>query len=80
MARTYLVFGDIEGKLDVLRIECTRCADRGGGSPLHGMTPIGGLHGDPNWSARIYRHAWRYSSCVAARGERAAAREDGGGF
>jgi hypothetical protein len=23
MARTYLVFGDIEGKLDVLRVECT---------------------------------------------------------
>jgi hypothetical protein len=25
MARTYLVFGDIEGKLDVLRVECTKC-------------------------------------------------------
>ena len=25
MARTYLVFGDIEGKLDVLRVECRRC-------------------------------------------------------
>jgi hypothetical protein len=24
MARTYLVFGDIEGKLDVLRVECTK--------------------------------------------------------
>jgi hypothetical protein len=24
MARTYLVFGDIEGKLDVLRVECQR--------------------------------------------------------
>jgi hypothetical protein len=23
MARTYLVFGDIKGKLDVLRVECT---------------------------------------------------------
>jgi hypothetical protein len=22
MARTYLVFGDIDGKLDVLRVEC----------------------------------------------------------
>jgi hypothetical protein len=28
-ARTYLVFGDIEGKLDVLRVECTKCARRG---------------------------------------------------
>jgi hypothetical protein len=29
MARTYLVFGDIEGKLDVLRVECTRCQRKG---------------------------------------------------
>ena len=28
MARTYLVFGDIEGKLDVLHVECTRCQRR----------------------------------------------------
>jgi hypothetical protein len=29
MARTYLVFGDIEGKLDVLRVElATRCGRR----------------------------------------------------
>jgi hypothetical protein len=25
MPRTYLVFGDIEGKLDVFRVECTKC-------------------------------------------------------
>jgi hypothetical protein len=25
MPRTYLIFGDIEGKLDVLRVECTNC-------------------------------------------------------
>jgi hypothetical protein len=29
MGRGYLVFGDIEGKLDVLRIECTRCPRKG---------------------------------------------------
>jgi hypothetical protein len=29
MARTYLVFGDIEGKLDMLRVECTRCPRKG---------------------------------------------------
>ena len=27
--RTYLIFGDIEGKLDVLRVECTKCARKG---------------------------------------------------
>ena len=29
MARTYLVFADIEGKLDVLRVECGRCQRKG---------------------------------------------------
>jgi hypothetical protein len=29
MARTYLVFGDIEGKLDMLRVECSRCGRKG---------------------------------------------------
>ena len=29
MARTYLVFGDIEGKLDMLHVECSRCGRRG---------------------------------------------------
>jgi hypothetical protein len=28
MPRTYLVFGDIEGKLDVLRVECTSATAR----------------------------------------------------
>jgi hypothetical protein len=29
MARTYQIFGDIEDKLDVLRLECTRCGRKG---------------------------------------------------
>jgi hypothetical protein len=29
LPREYLVFGDIEGKLDVLRVECTKCSRRG---------------------------------------------------
>jgi hypothetical protein len=29
MALGYLVFGDIEGKLDVPRVECTRCERKG---------------------------------------------------
>jgi hypothetical protein len=29
MPRNYLVFGDIQGKLDVLRVECTKCGRRG---------------------------------------------------
>jgi hypothetical protein len=27
--RSHLIFGDIEGKLDVLRVECTKCARTG---------------------------------------------------
>jgi hypothetical protein len=27
--RNYLTFGDIEGKLDMLRVECTRCSRKG---------------------------------------------------
>ena len=29
MASTYLVFANIEGKLDLLRVECTRCPRKG---------------------------------------------------
>jgi hypothetical protein len=29
LPRTYLVFGDIEGKLDTLRVECTRRSRKG---------------------------------------------------
>jgi hypothetical protein len=29
MSRTYLTFGDIAGKLHMLRIECTRCERKG---------------------------------------------------
>jgi hypothetical protein len=34
MPRTYLIFGDIEGKLDVLRVEYTKC-DRTGRYHVH---------------------------------------------
>jgi hypothetical protein len=27
--RAFLIFGDIESKLDVLRVECTKCARKG---------------------------------------------------
>ena len=29
MPRTYLIFGDIEGKLDTLCVECTKCSRKG---------------------------------------------------
>jgi hypothetical protein len=28
-SRGYLVFGDIDGKLDILRVECTKCPRKG---------------------------------------------------
>jgi len=27
--RTYLIFGDVEGALDTLRVECTKCGRKG---------------------------------------------------
>jgi hypothetical protein len=27
--RGYAIFGDVEGKLDVLRVECTKCDRKG---------------------------------------------------
>ena len=43
--RTYLVFGDIEGKLDVLRVECTKC-DRKGRYHVHKLIEKYGRMGD----------------------------------
>jgi hypothetical protein len=40
MSRTYLTFGDIAGKLNMLRIECTRCPRKG-----HSVTKLLAQHG-----------------------------------
>ena len=45
MPRTYLVFGDIEGKLDVLRVECTKC-DRKGRYHVHKLIEKYGRKGN----------------------------------
>ena len=36
MSRGHIVFGDIEGKLDVLHVECTKC----GGGGRHGVARL----------------------------------------
>jgi hypothetical protein len=41
MARDYLTFGDIEGKLEMLRIECTRCPRKG----LYNVAKLIAKHG-----------------------------------
>ena len=45
MPRTYLIFGDIEGKLDVLRVECTKC-DRKGRYHIHKLIEKHGRMGN----------------------------------
>jgi hypothetical protein len=45
MTRTYLIFGDIEGKLDVLRVECTKC-DRKGRYHVHKLIEKRGRQGN----------------------------------
>ena len=44
MARTYIVFGNIEGKLDVLRVECT--CDRKGRYHVHKLIEKYGRNGN----------------------------------
>jgi hypothetical protein len=48
MARTYLVFDDIEGKLDVLRVECTKC-DRKGRYHVHKLEKHGRMGNLMKW-------------------------------
>ena len=53
MARNYLVFGDIEGKLDVLHVECTKC-DRKGRCHLHKLIEKYGRQGNlMKWRERL---------------------------
>ena len=44
-ARAYLIFGDIGGKLDVLRVECTKC-DRKGRYHVHKLIEKHGRKGN----------------------------------
>jgi len=43
--RTYLVFGDIEGKIGILRVECTKC-DRKGRYHVHKLIKKYGRNGN----------------------------------
>ena len=45
MSRTYLTFGDIAGKLEMLRVECTRCPRKGRYSVAK-LIAQHGLHGN----------------------------------
>jgi len=45
LPRTYLIFGDIEGKLDVLRVVCTKC-DRKVRYPVHWLIKKYGRKGN----------------------------------
>jgi hypothetical protein len=51
MPRSYLIFGDIEGKLDVRRVECTKC-DGKGRYHVHKLI-------EADWSAAIRYPAMR---------------------
>jgi ribosomal protein L37E len=49
---TYLIFGDIEGKLDVLRVECRKCG-RKGRYQVHKLIAKCGRNGNPLTRAAI---------------------------
>jgi hypothetical protein len=44
MPQTYLIFADIEGKLDVLRVECTKCDRKGPHTRARPPAPRQGAH------------------------------------
>jgi hypothetical protein len=48
MPQTYLIFADIEGKFDVLRVECTKCDRKGPHksttAPVRPPAPRQGVH------------------------------------
>ena len=46
MPRTYLIFGDIDGKLDLLHVECTKCVARKGRYQVHKLIAKYGRRGN----------------------------------
>ena len=55
MPRSYLIFGDIEGKLDLLRVECTKC-DRKGRYHVHRLIEKCGRKGNMmKWREMVRR-------------------------
>jgi hypothetical protein len=55
IARSYLTFGDIEGKLDMLRIECTRCDRKG----RYSVAKLIARHGRRGTMMKVERAAQR---------------------
>ncbi len=60
MPRAYLIVGDIEGKLDVLRVECTKC-DRKGRYSVAKLIARSGLE---TWLRRHRQQASRFALCL----------------
>ena len=61
MARDFLVFGDIAGKLDMLRVECTRC-DRKGRYNVAKLIEKHGRRGNLRGQSRRGAHDWSSGS------------------
>jgi len=53
MPRTYLIFADIEGKLDVLRVECTKCSRKGRYSGLKLIEKYGRKGNMMKWKEQL---------------------------
>jgi hypothetical protein len=52
--RAYLIFGDIENKLDLLRVECTKCARKGRYSVRRLIEKYGRKANLMKWKEQLY--------------------------
>ena len=66
MARTYLIFGDIEGKLSVLRVECTRCSRKGRYSVRRLIAQYGRNARMMKWNSTVTVRGGMRRSCMTA--------------
>jgi hypothetical protein len=67
MPRTYLVFGDIEGKLGVLRVECTKCERKGRYSVAKLIEKYGRKGNMMKWREMLKRRLPEAGCCRAPR-------------
>jgi len=66
MAGAYLIFGDIEGKLSVLRVECTRCSRKGRYSVRRLIAQYGRNARMMKWNSTVTVRGGMRRSCMTA--------------
>ena len=65
--RTYLTFGDIEGKLDVFRVECSKCPRKGRYSFARLIEKYGRRANMMKWKEQFYGDCPKRDACLYER-------------